>query len=152
MSITGPEPHCGVLRPEIERWFSISQQRRRRISAVTPLGAGADRVLPADTGHAGAWEENRTPDLRITSALLYRLSYPGEVNKLSDAAHDPHSTMPDSSTISASSNRSSRTLRDRAADARPTASTWAAACRRSVPAPGEPAGTAADTTATIRSR
>ena len=25
----------------------------------------------------GAWEENRTPDLRITSALLYRLSYPG---------------------------------------------------------------------------
>jgi hypothetical protein len=24
-----------------------------------------------------AWEENRTPDLRITSALLYRLSYPG---------------------------------------------------------------------------
>jgi hypothetical protein len=26
----------------------------------------------------GAWEENRTPDLRITSALLYRLSYPGQ--------------------------------------------------------------------------
>jgi hypothetical protein len=25
----------------------------------------------------GAREENRTPDLRITSALLYRLSYPG---------------------------------------------------------------------------
>ena len=28
------------------------------------------------TGY-GAREENRTPDLRITSALLYRLSYPG---------------------------------------------------------------------------
>ena len=28
----------------------------------------------------GAWEENRTPDLRITSALLYRLSYPGELD------------------------------------------------------------------------
>ncbi len=26
----------------------------------------------------GAREENRTPDLRITSALLYRLSYPGD--------------------------------------------------------------------------
>ena len=26
---------------------------------------------------AGAWEEIRTPDLRITNALLYRLSYPG---------------------------------------------------------------------------
>ena len=26
----------------------------------------------------GAQEENRTPDLRITSALLYRLSYLGE--------------------------------------------------------------------------
>ena len=26
----------------------------------------------------GAQEENRTPDLRITSALLYRLSYPGD--------------------------------------------------------------------------
>jgi hypothetical protein len=25
----------------------------------------------------GAWEEIRTPDLRITNALLYRLSYPG---------------------------------------------------------------------------
>ena len=37
----------------------------------------------ATTGHQltsaelGAREENRTPDLRITSALLYRLSYPG---------------------------------------------------------------------------
>ena len=34
------------------------------------------RLRPPD-GRRGAWEENRTPDLRITSALLYRLSYPG---------------------------------------------------------------------------
>src|SRR3984957_17652072 len=30
-----------------------------------------------NTLRTGAWEEIRTPDLRITSALLYRLSYPG---------------------------------------------------------------------------
>ena len=29
----------------------------------------------------GAWEEIRTPDLRITNALLYRLSYPGATRK-----------------------------------------------------------------------
>ncbi len=29
----------------------------------------------------GAWEEIRTPDLRITNALLYRLSYPGATKK-----------------------------------------------------------------------
>gem|GEM_PF-1746686 len=29
------------------------------------------------TMNTGAREGNRTPDLRITSALLYRLSYPG---------------------------------------------------------------------------
>ena len=29
----------------------------------------------------GAWEEIRTPDLRITNALLYRLSYPGVRSK-----------------------------------------------------------------------
>jgi hypothetical protein len=38
-------------------------------------------LVATDTGSSGpkhgAWEENRTPDLRITSALLYRLSYPG---------------------------------------------------------------------------
>jgi hypothetical protein len=27
--------------------------------------------------HIGAWEGTRTPDLRITNALLYQLSYPG---------------------------------------------------------------------------
>ena len=31
--------------------------------------------------HGGAWEEIRTPDLRITNALLYRLSYPGASSK-----------------------------------------------------------------------
>ena len=31
----------------------------------------------SDTGMCGAREGNRTPDLRITSALLCRLSYPG---------------------------------------------------------------------------
>lgn len=31
------------------------------------------------TGY-GAGEENRTPDPRITNALLYRLSYTGKVN------------------------------------------------------------------------
>src|SRR5665213_4274326 len=31
-----------------------------------------------------AWEEIRTPDLRITNALLYRLSYPGATKTLPD--------------------------------------------------------------------
>jgi hypothetical protein len=35
------------------------------------------------THHSGAWEEIRTPDLRITNALLYRLSYPGAKSKIS---------------------------------------------------------------------
>ena len=33
--------------------------------------------MPSDLHFWGAREGNRTPDLRITSALLYRLSYPG---------------------------------------------------------------------------
>jgi hypothetical protein len=40
------------------------------LSGVVWLAAGR-------LGKLGAWEEIRTPDLRITSALLYRLSYPG---------------------------------------------------------------------------
>ena len=40
--------------------------------------------------HNGAREENRTPDLRITSALLYRLSYPGVRRNVSGAGRtDP---------------------------------------------------------------
>jgi hypothetical protein len=35
-----------------------------------------------DTGAAGADEKNRTPDLRITNALLYQLSYIGNVARL----------------------------------------------------------------------
>ena len=34
----------------------------------------------------GAWEEIRTPDLRITNALLYRLSYPGAERNISPSA------------------------------------------------------------------
>ena len=40
---------------------------------------GSGQVLAVRTPvNAGAQEGNRTPDLRITSALLYRLSYLGE--------------------------------------------------------------------------
>jgi hypothetical protein len=35
-----------------------------------------------DTGAAGADEKNRTPDLRITNALLYQLSYIGNVARV----------------------------------------------------------------------
>ena len=41
------------------------------------LIAARRRTAPA-AGLPGAWEGIRTPDLRITSALLYRLSYPGD--------------------------------------------------------------------------
>src|ERR1700684_2098603 len=41
----------------------------------------------------GAWEEIRTPDLRITSALLYRLSYPGrDPVRLTEAGGSPGPT------------------------------------------------------------
>ena len=36
----------------------------------------------------GAWEEIRTPDLRITNALLYRLSYPGAERNISTSGND----------------------------------------------------------------
>ncbi len=43
----------------------------------TQKGPAASRAL-----HHGAGEENRTPDLRITNALLYQLSYTGANRKL----------------------------------------------------------------------
>src|SRR5579863_1488985 len=36
-----------------------------------------------------AWEGTRTPDLRITSALLYRLSYPGDRRQASGTVGSP---------------------------------------------------------------
>ena len=36
-----------------------------------------ERPSTTEKQRLGAWEEIRTPDLRITNALLYRLSYPG---------------------------------------------------------------------------
>jgi len=53
---------------------------------IQPNKSGRDKSLFRVTSQGravmeqrlfGAREENRTPDLRITSALLYRLSYPG---------------------------------------------------------------------------
>ena len=50
--------------------------------------AGRPRLRFRDVG---AWEEIRTPDLRITNALLYRLSYPGaEQQHLLDGLDDDH--------------------------------------------------------------
>jgi hypothetical protein len=43
----------------------------------------------------GAWEEIRTPDLRITNALLYRLSYPGATRKTTRFVYSPHSRASD---------------------------------------------------------
>ena len=54
----------------------------------------------------GAWEEIRTPDLRITNALLYRLSYPGATRKTTRFARSPQSRASES-IRSASSNASS---------------------------------------------
>ena len=42
---------------------------------------------PGDSPATGAQEGNRTPDLRITSALLYRLSYLGKDTILSPEMH-----------------------------------------------------------------
>jgi hypothetical protein len=43
---------------------------------------GDDKAGPWPTCLSGAGEESRTPDLRITNALLYQLSYTGVNLKL----------------------------------------------------------------------
>ncbi len=66
-----------------------------RVSTATATGKNVPAILCArwTTRPAnGAWEEIRTPDLRITNALLYRLSYPGAERKISrPPAHTPRS-------------------------------------------------------------
>lgn len=46
--------------------------------------------MPRESGHwvlneSGAGKRSRTPDLRITNALLYRLSYSGVVGEYTDS-------------------------------------------------------------------
>jgi hypothetical protein len=50
------------------------------------LGPARWRAL----GKIGAGEKSRTPDLRITNALLYQLSYTGSVKTLIVAARHGH--------------------------------------------------------------
>jgi hypothetical protein len=49
---------------------------RRKKSRPTQ-GQAASLSFPAIVRKDGAGEESRTPDLRITNALLYQLSYTG---------------------------------------------------------------------------
>jgi hypothetical protein len=42
---------------------------------MSPLDTGTRREFPGRASGAGS--ENRTRDIRITSAVLYQLSYPG---------------------------------------------------------------------------
>ena len=69
---------------------SYCSRPRRRASTGTATGRSDPTTLPERcasprlgdaTIEPGAWEEIRTPDLRITNALLYRLSYPGARRK-----------------------------------------------------------------------
>ena len=61
---------------------SSSSRPRRRVSTGIATGRSARRTSRPSRARRprGAWEEIRTPDLRITNALLYRLSYPGATN------------------------------------------------------------------------
>ena len=51
---------------------------RPGVSQVTLKQNGLDRLRGQPVQASGAGEESRTPDLRITNALLYQLSYTGE--------------------------------------------------------------------------
>ncbi len=57
--------------------FFVSVGRPGRNRTYSP-GFG-DRWFTVNRRAYGAWREIRTPDLRLTMALLYRLSYPGVV-------------------------------------------------------------------------
>ena len=58
----------------------VRSPRSACITRTVPCWSYA-RVTSSDC--CGAWEEIRTPDLRITNALLYRLSYPGAESNIS---------------------------------------------------------------------
>ena len=71
-----------------ERWIEVWAQKPRALATrkkslsqsmqSSSAGvAGQQRRRGATPATTGAWEGIRTPDLRITNALLYRLSYPG---------------------------------------------------------------------------
>ena len=82
---------------------------------VRPLGLTCSQNTPTRT-FIGAREGNRTPDLRITSALLCRLSYPG--NGWSDYRPVAGTDMLGRAMRRSSSRSRSFTLRDNEALAR----------------------------------
>ena len=59
--------------------FSTEPHKRTPAQLHTPRLAQPEMGLRTNGTLDGAWEEIRTPDLRITNALLYRLSYPGRI-------------------------------------------------------------------------
>jgi hypothetical protein len=67
-------PHFGMIRPREASgaWWSAPASFSQ--SQVTPCLGNVDRVV---TAVVGADTASRTPDLRITNALLYQLSYVG---------------------------------------------------------------------------
>ena len=73
--MVAPDPHR-TSKPRStpgQRQWAVAG-RSEATGAVPRRSAGR---RPRNAGF-GAWEGTRTPDLRITNALLYQLSYPGD--------------------------------------------------------------------------
>ena len=99
------------------RWCRPLSGRTTRSPASTRPSVGSAVVSPRRGVRPrrvenGAWEGNRTPDLRITNALLCRLSYPGARKQTTRSPHPPHRRERES-IKSASSNPSSRLVESR---------------------------------------
>jgi hypothetical protein len=69
--VGGPPPTTGVARVACRKAFGGSRAGRSRSSGPSRKASGAQRTRSASAG--AAWV-TRTPDPRITNALLYRLS------------------------------------------------------------------------------
>jgi hypothetical protein len=62
------------------RWVVIESHRGALDTRPREESDNPGRREPVDESlSTRAWEGTRTPDLRITNALLYQLSYPGDV-------------------------------------------------------------------------
>ena len=76
IQVTSSVPRCPAALPSSKRW-SCCQRPRSWVCMV--LGSRPGRITGdgAVIDGVGAGEKSRTPDLRITNALLYQLSYAG---------------------------------------------------------------------------
>ncbi len=73
-----------TARPRRSARRAAGQEQGEPWGRRKPEGAGCGQVLEV----GGAGEESRTPDLRITNALLYQLSYTGTARQYSVRVQD----------------------------------------------------------------